>query len=299
MRFKRVSNYSKFNSQEAFILEKSEQGLRGDQIIEALLENFPEELDRNQAIEMVRKVANELEIERGVRKSDIKIKNNPGFKTTISLQQETGIITILTENINNINYLYTLPIYLDTIIRLMAPIAPFFCDQIFRNLNSVTKKYNFTSIHHTPFPKAELTKIDTALENRMQMAQDICSLVLSIRKKVNIKVRQPLQKILIPVLDPATKTAIELMQELILAEVNVKEINYITETEGVIRKKLKANFKLLGAKLGTKMKQASSVIAQLTQTEISHIIYHRSVLISYRIINSQLSSLFDKQACYP
>jgi len=160
---------------------------------------------------------------------------------------------------------------IDTIIRLMAPIAPFFCDQIFRNLNSVTKKYNFTSIHHTPFPKAELTKIDTALENRMQMAQDICSLVLSIRKKVNIKVRQPLQKILIPVLDPATKTAIELMQELILAEVNVKEINYITETEGVIRKKLKANFKLLGAKLGTKMKQASSVIAQLTQAEISQL----------------------------
>jgi len=118
LRFKRVSNYSKFNSQEAFILEKSEQGLRGDQIIEALLENFPEELDRNQAIEMVRKVANELEIERGVRKSDIKIKNNPGFKTTISLQQETGIITILTENINNINYLYTIPIYLDTIVRL-------------------------------------------------------------------------------------------------------------------------------------------------------------------------------------
>ena len=118
LRFKRVSNYSKFNSQEAFILEKSEQGLRGDQIIEALLENFPEELDRNQAVEMVRKVANELEIERGARKSDIKIKNNPGFKTTISLQQETGIITILTENINNINYLYTIPIYLDTIVRL-------------------------------------------------------------------------------------------------------------------------------------------------------------------------------------
>ena len=103
----------------------------------------------------------------------------------------------------------------------------------------------------------------------MQMAQDICSLVLSIRKKVNIKVRQPLQKILIPVLDPTTKTAIELMEELILAEVNVKEINYITETEGVISKKVKANFKLLGAKLGTKMKQASAVIANLTQAQIT------------------------------
>jgi len=118
LRFKRVANYSKFTSQEAFILEKSEQGLRGDQIIEALLENFPDELDRKQAIEMVTKVANELEIERGVRKSDIKIKNNPGFKTTITLNQESGVITITTENINNINYLYTLPIYLDTIVRL-------------------------------------------------------------------------------------------------------------------------------------------------------------------------------------
>ena len=118
LRFKRVSNYSKFNSMEAFILEKSAQGLRGEHIIESLLENFPEDLDRKQAIELVSKIANELEIERGARKSDIKIKNNPGFKTVIELEQETGIITITTENINNINYLQTIPIYLDTIVRL-------------------------------------------------------------------------------------------------------------------------------------------------------------------------------------
>ena len=118
LRFKRVANYSNFTSQEAFILEKSEQGLRGDQIIEALLENFPDELKRKDAEEMVRKIANELEIEKGVRKSDIKIKNSPGFKTIISLEKETGIINIVTENINNINYLYTLPIYLDTMVRL-------------------------------------------------------------------------------------------------------------------------------------------------------------------------------------
>jgi isoleucyl-tRNA synthetase len=160
---------------------------------------------------------------------------------------------------------------IETIIRLMAPIAPFFCDQIFRNLNSVTARHPETSIHHLDFPKADTTKIDTALEERMQMAQDICSLVLSIRKKVNIKVRQPLQKILIPVLDPKMKDAISLMEELILAEVNVKEINYITETEGVISKKLKPNFKLLGAKLGTKMKQASAVITALSQTQISQL----------------------------
>jgi isoleucyl-tRNA synthetase len=160
---------------------------------------------------------------------------------------------------------------LETITRLMAPIAPFFCDQVFRNLNGITKRHNATSIHHVDFPKADIAKIDMALEERMQMAQDICSLVLSIRKKVNIKVRQPLQKILIPVLDPKQKAAIEQMEELILAEVNVKEINYITETEGVISKKLKPNFKLLGAKLGTKMKQASATIAALSQAQITQL----------------------------
>ncbi len=160
---------------------------------------------------------------------------------------------------------------LETITRLMAPIAPFFCDQVFRNLNGITKRHNVISIHHVDFPKADTSKMDIALEERMQMAQDICSLVLSIRKKVNIKVRQPLQKILIPVLDPKQKAAIEQMEELILAEVNVKEINYITETEGVISKKLKPNFKLLGAKLGTKMKQASSVITALSQAQISQL----------------------------
>ena len=160
---------------------------------------------------------------------------------------------------------------IETIARLMAPIAPFFCDQLFRNLNGLTKRFEATSIHHIDFPKADPSKMDAALETRMQLAQDICSLVLSIRKKVNIKVRQPLQKILIPVLDPAMKLSIEQMEELILAEVNVKEINYITETEGVISKKLKPNFKLLGAKLGTKMKQASAVIADLTQNQISEL----------------------------
>ncbi len=158
---------------------------------------------------------------------------------------------------------------IETITRLMAPIAPFFCDQVFRNLNSVTKKYDASSIHHIAFPKADLSKIDGPLETRMQMAQEICSLVLSIRKKVNIKVRQPLQKILIPVLNPDMKGNIEQMEELILAEVNVKEINYITDTEGVISKKLKPNFKLLGAKLGGKMKQASAMIGALNQAQIT------------------------------
>jgi len=118
LRFKRVSNYSKFTSQEAFILEKAQQGLRGQEIYQALLENFPEDLTQEQAIELVRKVANELEVERGVRKTDIKIKESPGFKTEISIDLETATLKIVTENIDNINYLYTLPIYLDTMVRL-------------------------------------------------------------------------------------------------------------------------------------------------------------------------------------
>ena len=118
LRFKRVSNFSKVTSQEAFILEKSEEGYRGTDIIEALLENYPTELTREQAEDLVRKIANEIQVERGVRKTDIKIKNNPGFKTTLTLEQKTSIITITVENINDIRYLQTIPIYLDTMIRL-------------------------------------------------------------------------------------------------------------------------------------------------------------------------------------
>jgi len=118
LRFKRVANFNRLTSQEAFILEKSEQGYRGNDIIDALLDNFKDDLNREQAEDLVRKVANEIQVERGVRKSTIKIKDNPGFKTTITLEQSSGIITILVDNINDINYLVTIPIYLDTMIRL-------------------------------------------------------------------------------------------------------------------------------------------------------------------------------------
>ena len=117
LRFKRVSNFSQFTSIEAFILEQPAQGLRGYEIIQKLLDNFPD-LTQEEATELVRKVANELDVERGVRKTDIKIKDNPGFKTEASINLETATLKIVTENINNLNYLYTLPIYLDSIIRL-------------------------------------------------------------------------------------------------------------------------------------------------------------------------------------
>ncbi|MEQ1625579.1 MAG: class I tRNA ligase family protein, partial [Sediminibacterium sp.] len=124
---------------------------------------------------------------------------------------------------------------LEIIIRLMAPISPFFSDALFQNLNQVTNRFEAASIHHADFPVANPAAIDAGLEERMQLAQDTCSLVLSLRKKVNIKVRQPLQKILIPVLNPEMKAQLELVQDLILAEVNVKEMVYLTETEGIIK----------------------------------------------------------------
>ena len=118
LRFKRVSNFNKVTSQEAFILEKTSEGFRGSEIIEALLENFQEDLNRKEAEDLVRKVANEIEVERGVKNIDIKVKDNPGFKTIIHLEQNTGIISVRVENINDIYYLSTIPIYLDSVIRI-------------------------------------------------------------------------------------------------------------------------------------------------------------------------------------
>jgi len=169
---------------------------------------------------------------------------------------------------------------LETVIQLTAPIAPFFTDAIFGNLNSVTGKHQVASIHHANFPVANDSCIDAALEERMQLAQDVCSLVLSLRKKVNIKVRQPLQKILIPVLDPAMQDQLVLIQDLITAEVNVKEIEYLTETEGIIKKKIKPNFKALGTKMGAKMKAAGAAITAMTATQIATLEKKGEILLS-------------------
>ena len=160
---------------------------------------------------------------------------------------------------------------METVLLLMAPIAPFFSDAIYRNLNAVTQRLPGISIHHADFPKADKTLRDAALEQRMQMAQDISSLVLSLRKKVNIKVRQPLQKILVPILNPDMKGQIEKVGDLIKTEVNVKEIQFLTDTEGFIKKKIKPNFKALGNRLGAKMKLAAAAIGAFSQEDISRL----------------------------
>lgn len=158
---------------------------------------------------------------------------------------------------------------LETLSLLIAPVSPFFADWMFRNLNQVTNRNTAESVHLADFPQANEAVINKDLEERMQLAQDLSSLVLSIRKKVNIRVRQPLQKVLIPVLDAHMKDQVEKVEELVRNEVNVKEFEYLTETEGFIKKKLKPNFKSLGARMGTRMKAVAAAIGNLGQHEIS------------------------------
>jgi len=160
---------------------------------------------------------------------------------------------------------------IDVIARLMSPIAPFFAELLYRDLNQVTRRSNAKSVHLTSFPQLNVSVIDKPLEERMQLAQDISSMVLSLRKKVNIKVRQPLNKILIPILNKKTKEQIEKVRELILSEINVKEIEYVTETTGIIVKKIKPNFKLLGAELGIDMKAVAEATGSLSQQDIAKI----------------------------
>ncbi|TKC01074.1 isoleucine--tRNA ligase [Pedobacter cryophilus] len=162
----------------------------------------------------------------------------------------------------------TLYTCLITISKLMSPIAPFFSDRLFHDLNAVTKKENISSVHLADFPEYHPNLVNKALEERMQLAQDISSMVLSLRKKVGINVRQPLSKILLPVLDKKFKHKVENVKELILSETNIKEIEYITDTAGIIKKKIKPNFKSLGKKLGKDMKVAADLISNFNDSQI-------------------------------
>ena len=165
----------------------------------------------------------------------------------------------------------TLYTCLEAITKMMAPIAPFFTDWMFQNLNNATGKNEKISVHLTDFPSSDQSKIDGDLEVRMDYAQRISSLVLSLRKKENLRVRQPLQKILLPILDDNYKNHVMQVEDLILHEVNVKEIEYIAADSGVINKKIKPNFKTLGRKLGAQMKAAAAHINGLDQDAIAAI----------------------------
>lgn len=168
----------------------------------------------------------------------------------------------------------TLLTCLETVARLMAPFAPFFADRLYRDLTAPALEAEgkpVVSVHLTDFPKADESVIDSALEERMHLAQTVCSLVLSLRRKVNIKVRQPLQAIMIPVNSESRRSQLEAMKQLILSEVNVKEMQLTDDSDGVLVKSIKPDFKKLGPKFGKKMKAAAAAINAFTQQQIAQI----------------------------
>ncbi|QBR13907.1 isoleucine--tRNA ligase [Sphingobacterium sp. CZ-2] len=165
----------------------------------------------------------------------------------------------------------TLYTCLDTIAKLMAPISPFFADQLYLDLNAATKKENFESVHLADYPAYHADLVDKDLEERMALAQDISSLTLSLRKKTGINVRQPLGKIMVPVLDNAFQEKVEKVKDLILSETNIKNLEFITDTTGIIKKKVKPNFKVLGAKVGKDMKAVSAAIQALDAQQLNEL----------------------------
>jgi isoleucyl-tRNA synthetase len=157
---------------------------------------------------------------------------------------------------------------LETVSQLAAPIAPFYMDLLFSDLNNTTGRYRENSVHLALFPEYDQSLIDQALEERMDIAQKISSMILSLRRKVSIKVRQPLARIMVPVPDKYFKAKFEAVKDLILAEVNVKEVEYIDDTASILVRKIKPNFKALGPRYGKLMKDISNAVAKLTPHEI-------------------------------
>jgi isoleucyl-tRNA synthetase len=181
----------------------------------------------------------------------------------------------------------TLYTCLEVIARLSAPIAPFFADRLFIDLNNVTQSHAVDSVHLTPFPVSDPESIDKPLEERMELAHQISSMVLSIRKKHNIRVRQPLSKILIPLLNDHLKEQVRTVRDLILSEVNVKDIEYITDTSGILSRKVKPDFKKMGPKFGKLMKQIAARITELDQAVIAE--FERTGSHSMMIDGQQVS----------
>ncbi len=163
----------------------------------------------------------------------------------------------------------TLYTCLETVAKLMAPIAPFYADMLYMDLVKVTGRDSVVSVHLAKFPEADASVIDTELEARMQMAQSVTSMVLALRRKVNIKVRQPLQCIMIPVVDEAQRAHIEAVKNLIMSEVNVKELQFVEGESGVLVKKVKCDFKKMGPKYGKQMKAVAAAVTALPQEAIA------------------------------
>ena len=170
-----------------------------------------------------------------------------------------------TDKLSAYQTLYTC---LETIAKLMAPIAPFYADQLFCDLIAVTGRETVESVHLSDFPKYDEALIDKDLEERMKMAQDVSSMVLALRRKVNIKVRQPLQTIMVPVMDAHQQESIEAVKNLILNEVNVKELRFVDNAAGILVKRIKPDFKKLGPRYGKIMKSLAAAIQSMSQEDI-------------------------------
>ncbi|SHI35181.1 Isoleucyl-tRNA synthetase [Tangfeifania diversioriginum] len=160
---------------------------------------------------------------------------------------------------------------LEAVAKLMAPIAPFYADMLYFDLNKVTQKEADQSVHLADFPSFDEKLIDKDLEEKMAIAQKASSMILALRRKEKLKVRQPLAKIMVPVLNPRFKEQFEAVKDIILTEVNVKEVEFLADTTGVIKKKIKPNFKTLGPKYGKQMKQIAGAIAKFSQEDISNL----------------------------
>jgi isoleucyl-tRNA synthetase len=163
----------------------------------------------------------------------------------------------------------TLYTCLETVAALAAPFAPFFAERVWCDLNRLSHRHDEGSVHLAAFPVADTALIDTGLEEMMSLAQRVSSMVLALRRKVNIKVRQPLTRIVIPVLDPETARRIEAVKSLVAGEVNVKELELMTDTTGLIVKRAKPNFKTLGKRYGKQMKQIAALVAGFSQERIA------------------------------
>jgi isoleucyl-tRNA synthetase len=163
----------------------------------------------------------------------------------------------------------TLYVCLETICRLAAPVAPFYMDRLFTDLNNITGRHKENSVHLVLFPGYDKSLIDKDLEERMDIAQKISSMILGLRRKVSIKVRQPLAKIMVPVTERSFREKFESVKDLILAEVNVKDVEYIDDTSSILVKKIKPDFKTLGPRYGKMMKDISKAISELTRQEIA------------------------------
>lgn len=165
----------------------------------------------------------------------------------------------------------TLYTCLETVAKLMAPISPFYSDQLYMDLITATGRDNVVSVHLAKFPVCDETVIDKELEARMQMAQDVTSMVLALRRKVNIKVRQPLECIMIPVVDDVQRAHIDAVKALIMSEVNVKEVRFVEGAAGVLVKKVKCDFKKMGPKFGKQMKAVATAVSEMSQDAIAEL----------------------------